>query len=69
MHQRERLPSPIVEKYKDTICFMVDSNTCQMEIVELRTSWVMPMGYDVECDVKLCRLYILISKGSEHTKV
>lgn len=36
MHDRERIPKIIVKKYKDTICFMVDTDQCLMEEVEPR---------------------------------
>lgn len=51
MHERERIPEQVVKRYEDTICFMVDTDTCQMEAADPRTSWVMPMGYEVEADL------------------
>jgi len=48
MQARERIPQSLVEKYKDTICFMVETDQCLMEAVEPRTVWIMPMGYEVD---------------------
>lgn len=62
MHERERIPNSIVQKYQDTICFMVDTDQCLMEVVEPGTSWIMPMGYEV--DEQILELYTqhLLSK-------
>lgn len=48
MHDRERIPKTIVEKYQDTIVFMVDIDQCLMETIEPSTIWIMPMGYEVD---------------------
>jgi len=48
MHARERIPQSLVEKYRDTVCFMVETDQCLMEAVEPRTVWIMPMGYEVD---------------------
>lgn len=51
MQRRERIPKEIVEKYEDTICFMVDTHHWLMEVVEPRTTWILPMGYEVEIHI------------------
>lgn len=38
-------------KFDDSICFTVDIDTCLMEVVVPRTTWVMPMGYEVDKDL------------------
>lgn len=48
MHAKERVSEHVVKRYEDSICFMVDTYSCQMEATYPRTSWVMPMGYEVE---------------------
>jgi len=48
MQSRERIPKSVGEKYKDTICFMVETDQCLMEEVEPRTIWIMPMGYEFD---------------------
>lgn len=48
MQMRYRIPENIVEKYKDTICFMVETDTTCMEAVEPRTKWIHPLGYEVK---------------------
>lgn len=60
MQSRERIPKEIVEKYEDTICFMVDIDQCLMEVVELKTTWIMPMGYEVDGDTLNASLHLLI---------
>lgn len=37
MHDRERIPKAIVEKYQDTIFFMVDTDQYLMEVIKPRT--------------------------------
>lgn len=62
MQNRERIPKEIVEKYQDTIHFMVETGQCLMEFVELRTSWIMPMGYEVKGHVLEAYAQHLLSK-------
>lgn len=38
----------IVEKYKETICFMVNKDECMKEVVQRRIVWIMPIGYEVD---------------------
>ena len=40
-----RIPESIVEKYKDNIFFMVETDSTCMEVVEPRTKWIHPLGY------------------------
>lgn len=56
------VPNEIVEKYEDSICFMVEIDQCLMEAVESRTSWIMPMGYEVEGHVLDMYAQHLLSK-------
>lgn len=46
-----------------TICFIVDTNTCQIEVVEPKTSWVMPMGYEVEADILISYVDHLLAQA------
>lgn len=48
MKSMVRIPKKIVEKYKDTICFMVNKDECMIEAVQPRIIWIMPMGYEVD---------------------
>lgn len=48
MQSRERIPKDIVEKYENTIYFMMDKDQCHMEAIKPRTIWIMPMGYEVD---------------------
>lgn len=51
IHERERILESVVKKYEDSIYFMVDIDTCQIEAADPRTSSGMPMGYEVEVDI------------------
>lgn len=51
MHARERIVTEVVNWYEKTIYFMVDTDTCMMEVVEPQFTWVMPMGYEVDKEV------------------
>lgn len=51
MQARERIAKLVVEKYKDTICLMVEIHQCLMEAVEPRIVWIMPMGYEVDSQI------------------
>lgn len=68
MQSREIIPKEIVEKYEDTICFMVDTNQCLMEVVEPRTSWIIPMGYEVEGHIIDAYAQHLLSKLVDKSK-
>lgn len=48
MKNRSQISKSIIEKYKETIFFMVDKDECMMEVVKPRTIQIMPMGYDFE---------------------
>lgn len=47
MKLRSRIPKSVVEKYKDELCFMVDTNFTYMEAVTPRVIYVDPLGYDI----------------------
>lgn len=63
MQVRERIPKSVVEKYQDTICFMVEIDQCLMEVVETRTAQIMPMGYEVEEQILEMYSQHLLSKS------
>lgn len=48
MYAWEFIPAEVVNWYEDSIYFMVDTDTCLMEAIIPRTTWVMPMGYEVD---------------------
>lgn len=48
IQSRERIPKEIVEKYENTVCFMVNKDQCHMEVVEPMIVWIIPMGYEVD---------------------
>ena len=47
MKQRLKIPPILVEKYKDDILFVVESNIACMEAVEPRVNFIDPMGYEM----------------------
>lgn len=51
MKQRYRISPSLVEKYKDDICFMIETNVTCMGEMELRVKFIDPMGYEMSEDV------------------
>ena len=47
MKQRFRIPSTMVERYKEEICFMVETNITCVEVVEPRVTFIEPMIYEM----------------------
>lgn len=47
MKKRSRIPQAIVEKYKNEICFMVETDFTFIEAVESRVEFIDPLGYEV----------------------
>lgn len=62
MQSRERTPKRIVEKYENKIFFMVDKDQCHMEVVERRTIWIIPMGYEIDGNTLAAYAQHLLSK-------
>lgn len=62
MHKMEIIPTKIVQKYKDNICFLVDTNCCIIQAVQPITFWVPPMGYEVTTDLVKIYIIMLLSK-------
>lgn len=54
MNARDHILAEVVNWYEDSICFMVDTDTCMMEAMILMIKWVMPMGYKVYKDLFIC---------------
>lgn len=48
MKNRKRIPKEIVEKYEQTIFFMVDKDQYLIEFMDLRIVWIIPMGYEFD---------------------
>ena len=47
MKQRYRIPPILIEKYKDELCFMVETDFTCMEVVVPRVKFIEPMGYEM----------------------
>lgn len=67
MHARERILVEVVNQYKKTICFMVDTNTCMMGAVIPRTTWILPMGYEVYKDLLIAYVDHLLEQSVDTT--
>ena len=50
MYEKYRILPQLVEEYKDTTYFLDDTNACPIKVVEIRTSWLETMGYEIETD-------------------
>ena len=51
MKKRYRIPPSLVEKYKDDICFMVETNFTCMEAIIPRMKFIEPMGYEMSTEL------------------
>ena len=51
MKKRYRIPPTLVEKHKDELCFIVETDFTCMEAVVLRVKFIEPMGYDMNEDL------------------
>ena len=63
MKQMYKIPPLMVQKYKDDLCFMVETDNTCMEVVEPRVKFIEPMGY--EMSAKLIEGYAQIILQSE----
>lgn len=62
MHQRERIPTGIFQKYKDTVYFLVDIDCRIILAVEPQTFWVLVMAYEIGVDIAKIYAKMLLSK-------
>ena len=44
------IPKPLVEDYKDDVCFMVDSGKVYIQEVRLKIMWIKYLQYEVNID-------------------
>lgn len=47
MKKRSIIAPALVEKYKNDICFIIETNVTYMEAVEPRVKFIDPMGYEM----------------------
>lgn len=50
MQKRVRIPEQLIEKYKDEICFMVDTNHTYSNPAIPRIAWIQPLEYEINID-------------------
>ena len=51
MKRRYIIPPILVEKYKEDICFMVETDFTCMEVVIPRVKFIEPMGYEMSANL------------------
>ena len=51
MKKRYRIPPSLVEKYKQDICFMVETDHTCMEAIVPRINFIEPMGYEMSMKI------------------
>ena len=51
MKQRYKIPPMLMEKYKDEICFMVETNFTCMEAIIPRVMFIEPIGYEMSTEL------------------
>ena len=50
MKQRSRIPTSLVEKNTNDICFLVDIDFTYIQVVIPRVRWLRPFGYKINID-------------------
>lgn len=50
MYKRYKIPPQLVEKYKDDVFFLVDTDTTLVQAIQPRVSWIEPMEYEINID-------------------
>lgn len=68
-HNKYRIPPKLVEKYKDDICFEVDTDYCYVNVVELRTQSLPPMGYEIDFDITQQQIDSFLTSPRHATKL
>lgn len=68
MNKRWRIPLGMVEKYKDEICFLVDTSICILQPVVPRTFWIPTMDYGICEDEIEKHEKVLLSKPIDQTE-
>ena len=61
MKQRFRIAPTIVDRFKDDIWFMENTNLTYVEVVELRETFLEPLGYELSDDVAIGYIYLLLN--------
>ena len=51
MKKRYRIPPSLVEKYKEDICFMVETDFTCMEVVIPRMKFIEPVRYEISAEL------------------
>lgn len=68
MHERERIPKKMIEKYKDEIIFMVSIDECIIKVVEPRIVWILAMGYEIIEQEIISLVNFMLIKPKDTTK-
>lgn len=69
-HMKEiyKILESLVEKYQDTIYFMVETNYVYFEVVEPRTKWSYLMGYEVSVEVLTMQVEHVLAAEKDPTQ-
>lgn len=61
MRTRFRIAPEIVDRFKNDICVMMDTNQTYIEAVELRENFIDPLGYEVTDNVAISYIDLLLN--------
>lgn len=62
MKQRLRIPSSLVEKHVNEVCFLVDIDYTYIQVSIPRVRWLRPLGYEVNIDEASAAITALLAK-------
>ena len=51
MKEIYRIPPTIMEKYREELCFMVETNFTCMEAIIPNVKFIEPMGYEMRIEI------------------
>lgn len=66
MHERQRIPKSLLEKYRDDITFLVKTDECIIEIVELKKIRIQPLSYEIN-EANVNGFFNLLLNSSKNT--
>ena len=60
MKQRFRIAPAIVDRFKNDICFMVDTDLTYIDVVEPWETFLEPLGYELSDDIAISYIDLLL---------
>ena len=61
--QRYRIAPAIVDRFKNDICFMVDTDLTFIEAIEPRETFLEPLGYELSDDVAISYIDLMLKSN------